>query len=723
MEKVLEVEESEDCSQTAPQATATTTSSATAAQANTETDKEVTKPEESKEATTKSKAEQKTGKFDTSKGNKSKAHVEGKVKLGDTEMEPEPDENLIMQCQKCQQVDTLEALLDDDTEKDSFLDQPTVCLEHPDTKESMEHLKIIEEDVEDPVIETIENIQSILNELTENLNKNVCAEAKIQSNLNELETSLKVSPGLKMITPQEKTWLNLNNLGCFFRKQLNSFFEHFLKYQKYVFNPVHLRPEKPVLFVCPYIYNGPVLVIPWCMMNEIYRLLSLRNANIESEHPITTRLASDGFFSDNSGIVSCVFCGSIICDNLFLSQSHEELTTFLDSHCIQCMLLRRNNIPLDNYGSHFNLADLMASSDMQLIYLVPSGSSHPAHGARYTCPMARWFHDHFQEIVPSGRRLPQASSAGLPQPDLTQAVIVQQGPIPSDGQSVTSGNIPAVSPSTVEQAVVPASRTIASAVIPRSYVNPPPQSCHMSQQQMEEISEEQPLNGIGTGAGEEIIRGELSSNSDAHVGVEDNTRVDVGRQLPEPRVEGNFDFAEKTGTNRAEEDNRIITDICRDHGTGAEATARIRVPEMSDFDARMASFIPCRHQFNQTPQAFTIAGLFYTGDRDQVRCFMCGGCLDQWEEMDNPFLEHVRHYPQCEFIWNFVIDLQMHNDPLLPHVIDAFVMSSAGSAAAADGYTHRQIYNAVDRLIVNRDFITYENIIGMLRDMGESPRR
>jgi hypothetical protein len=91
MEKVLEIEESENRSQSAPQATATITSSATAAQATATTTTtntatavqvktgtgkpEITKHEESKEATTKSKAEKKPGKFDASKENKSKGII------------------------------------------------------------------------------------------------------------------------------------------------------------------------------------------------------------------------------------------------------------------------------------------------------------------------------------------------------------------------------------------------------------------------------------------------------------------------------------------------------------------------------------------------------------------------------------------------------------------------------------------------------------------------
>ena len=43
---------------------------------------------------------------------------------------------------------------------------------------------------------------------------------------------------------------------------------------------------------------------------------------------------------------------------------------------------------------------------------------------------------------------------------------------------------------------------------------------------------------------------------------------------------------------------------------------------------------------------------FYTflGLSDHVRCFHCGNGLRNWENDDNPWIEHIRWYPDCNFV-------------------------------------------------------------------------
>lgn len=46
------------------------------------------------------------------------------------------------------------------------------------------------------------------------------------------------------------------------------------------------------------------------------------------------------------------------------------------------------------------------------------------------------------------------------------------------------------------------------------------------------------------------------------------------------------------------------------------------------------------------------AGFYFTGndkERDSVACFLCEKALDGWEATDDPWTEHVRHSPDCEF--------------------------------------------------------------------------
>ncbi|KAK3096447.1 hypothetical protein FSP39_000247 [Pinctada imbricata] len=53
---------------------------------------------------------------------------------------------------------------------------------------------------------------------------------------------------------------------------------------------------------------------------------------------------------------------------------------------------------------------------------------------------------------------------------------------------------------------------------------------------------------------------------------------------------------------------------------------------------------------HQSPQVMADAGLYYTYHDDSVRCFQCGIGLSGWEAEDDPYVEHARWSPQCEYI-------------------------------------------------------------------------
>ncbi|KAH8340637.1 hypothetical protein KR059_003169 [Drosophila kikkawai] len=47
------------------------------------------------------------------------------------------------------------------------------------------------------------------------------------------------------------------------------------------------------------------------------------------------------------------------------------------------------------------------------------------------------------------------------------------------------------------------------------------------------------------------------------------------------------------------------------------------------------------------------AGFYWTGtkrENDTATCFVCGKTLDGWESEDEPWKEHLKHAPQCEFV-------------------------------------------------------------------------
>uniref|UniRef100_A0A2K5Z8F5 NLR family apoptosis inhibitory protein n=1 Tax=Mandrillus leucophaeus TaxID=9568 RepID=A0A2K5Z8F5_MANLE len=51
-----------------------------------------------------------------------------------------------------------------------------------------------------------------------------------------------------------------------------------------------------------------------------------------------------------------------------------------------------------------------------------------------------------------------------------------------------------------------------------------------------------------------------------------------------------------------------------------------------------------------SPRVLSEAGFVFTGKQDTVQCFSCGGCLGNWEEGDDPWKEHAKWFPKCEFL-------------------------------------------------------------------------
>ncbi|XP_014440055.1 baculoviral IAP repeat-containing protein 1 [Tupaia chinensis] len=77
----------------------------------------------------------------------------------------------------------------------------------------------------------------------------------------------------------------------------------------------------------------------------------------------------------------------------------------------------------------------------------------------------------------------------------------------------------------------------------------------------------------------------------------------------------------------------------RDQGSYQEEKARLDSFKNWPFYAQGTS-----------PQALSAAGFIFTGKRDTVQCFSCGGCLGNWEEGDDPWKEHAKWFPRCEFL-------------------------------------------------------------------------
>ncbi|XP_025720822.1 baculoviral IAP repeat-containing protein 7 [Callorhinus ursinus] len=85
-------------------------------------------------------------------------------------------------------------------------------------------------------------------------------------------------------------------------------------------------------------------------------------------------------------------------------------------------------------------------------------------------------------------------------------------------------------------------------------------------------------------------------------------------------------------------------------GARAAPSARPAFPGMGSEELRLASFYDWPLTTVVRPELLAAAGFFHTGQQDKVRCFFCYGGLQSWEQGDDPWTEHAKWFPRCEFL-------------------------------------------------------------------------
>ncbi|KAL3064417.1 hypothetical protein OYC64_000643 [Pagothenia borchgrevinki] len=83
-----------------------------------------------------------------------------------------------------------------------------------------------------------------------------------------------------------------------------------------------------------------------------------------------------------------------------------------------------------------------------------------------------------------------------------------------------------------------------------------------------------------------------------------------------------------------------------EQGTSGQAV----YPEMEAEDSRHTTFHNWPTDASVQPDVLARAGFFYTGHGDNVKCFYCDGGLRNWEAGDDPWQEHAKWFPRCEFL-------------------------------------------------------------------------
>ncbi|XP_049810845.1 death-associated inhibitor of apoptosis 1-like [Schistocerca nitens] len=132
-------------------------------------------------------------------------------------------------------------------------------------------------------------------------------------------------------------------------------------------------------------------------------------------------------------------------------------------------------------------------------------------------------------------------------------------------------------------------------------------------------------------------------------------------------------------------------------------------PKYSTQEARLASFDGWPLAIKQRPDKLSEAGFFYTGKGDQTVCFHCGGGLKDWEEADDPWVEHALWFSKCLFVIlvkgkDFVDNICQNKDAIItakeatniklpPNLQEAVKVVNPEAASAASSEQHLPVLN------------------------------
>lgn len=75
-----------------------------------------------------------------------------------------------------------------------------------------------------------------------------------------------------------------------------------------------------------------------------------------------------------------------------------------------------------------------------------------------------------------------------------------------------------------------------------------------------------------------------------------------------------------------------------------------RYNKYTHLEVRLQTFKTWPENLTQKGKILAEAGFYYTGIKDKVLCFHCGGGLNDWDESDDPWLEHAFWFPNCQYL-------------------------------------------------------------------------
>ncbi|CAK7319509.1 Baculoviral IAP repeat-containing protein 7 [Vulpes lagopus] len=128
-----------------------------------------------------------------------------------------------------------------------------------------------------------------------------------------------------------------------------------------------------------------------------------------------------------------------------------------------------------------------------------------------------------------------------------------------------------------------------------------------------------------------------------------------GRLSPCGHTEGRDGHCTRCWGGRDRVDGQILGQLRplaeeEEPGEPRAGPPRPAFPGMGSEQLRLASFSAWPLTAVVRPELLAAAGFFHTGQQDKVRCFFCYGGLQSWEQGDDPWTEHAKWFPRCEFL-------------------------------------------------------------------------
>ncbi|KDR09161.1 baculoviral IAP repeat-containing protein 3-like [Zootermopsis nevadensis] len=138
--------------------------------------------------------------------------------------------------------------------------------------------------------------------------------------------------------------------------------------------------------------------------------------------------------------------------------------------------------------------------------------------------------------------------------------------------------------------------------------------------------------------------GNIPINSDGHPETQGSRSYDVCGPFLEFRPNSGSERAVSSGVHN----NLLTPEELQKHGINQSHGPMH--PSYNTYDSRVRSYENWPRSLKQKPDKLSDAGFYYTGKGDQTVCFHCGGGLKDWEEMDDPWVEHAVWFPKCVYV-------------------------------------------------------------------------